>query len=118
MVSEYAGATWHQDERYKVAWKECYDCMVNHYVEKVKYYGDKFLESPAGILFQERLKQIRGGKKTAPNLDVSAIREFEGAEGIAWTSAQAYDIFSILSEVTTTSEAIASVSVGDHTMLI
>ena len=84
--------------------------MINHYVEKVKYYEGKFLESLAGILWD--------GKKITSLLDVMTIHEFEGAEGIVWIVAQADEIFSIFSDVTTTSEVIALVCIEDHAILI
>lgn len=79
-----------------------YDYMVAHYVAKIRYYADMFLQSPAGEKFRAEVISKRASNKKLPNLDIAALRGYKEREGIKWTSEQVYDIFSILAEVTST----------------
>ena len=83
--------------------------MVKHYVEKVKYYGDEYMKSPAGIQLKQRCEKIRKDKKPLPTLDRQTLASFEGAEGIEWTFDKVYDIFSILAEITRTRSSNSNV---------
>lgn len=95
---------WYMDDRSKLGWKEAYEYMLNHYIEKLNFHAKAYLESPAGIRFKNTVEKNRRGNKTLPVLDVKSLREFEGTDGIAWNTSQVYDFFSILGEISITTE--------------
>ena len=95
-----------------------YEYMVNHYVERIKHYAKSYLESPAGIRFKAAIEKNRRSNKALPTLNCDILREFEGAEGIKWSGPQVFDIFSILSGVTMTTEYETKVYIGCVDILI
>jgi hypothetical protein len=58
-LSEECGASWHDSEEFRLVWRQAYDNMMKFYVNKVMYYGDKFMESPAGIALKTTLDKSR-----------------------------------------------------------
>jgi hypothetical protein len=49
VLSDENGADWHDKGQFKLVWHEMYAAMVSYYVEKVKFYADKYMNSPAGM---------------------------------------------------------------------
>jgi len=74
--------------------------LVEWYIENVKEYAEKYLESPAGRKMKAAVMKGRRYSKALPTVETDTLRLFDGAEGIAWGIAEVCDFFYILSEVT------------------
>ena len=118
MVSDFSAKSWHEDERYKLAWKKKYDEMVTHYTQKVVKYGKAYLESPAGIRFKSTVEKCRKSRGLRPVLNITILQEFEGERGIEWGISQVHDIFDILEVITDPTEFESTVYHESLTALI
>jgi len=94
--------TWHEDENYVQLWRRVWDILYDHYVETVKSYADKYLESPAGIKFTDHITKMRHAKRGAKELNCATLREFEGAKGIEWGASEIAEFWRPLFDVSQT----------------
>jgi len=108
-LSEECGASWHDSEEFRLVWRQAYDNMMKFYVNKVMYYGDKFMESPAGIALKTTLDKSRKRHGALPAVNEETLLKYQGADGLSWTLCEVADFFQILSEYTTTTTFQGSV---------
>jgi hypothetical protein len=90
---------WSESSQYTTIWNEQRLAVVNHFVEKIRYYTDEFLQTEGGIRFKETVYKSRKRKTTLPVLDCDTLCNFEGAVGLQWSYTTVFDIFSLLDEV-------------------
>jgi len=83
--------------------------MMKFYVNKVMYYRDKFIESPAGIALKATLDKSRKRHGALPAINEETILKFQATDGLHWTLCEVADFFQILSEFTTTTNFQSSV---------
>jgi len=102
LLSEECEASWYEQGSFRLAWRELYDNMVRFYVNKVMQYGEKYMNSAAGIALKANLDKSRRRHGTLPAVDEGTILRFEGAEGLHWSMDEVSDFFKILSEYTST----------------
>ena len=108
-LSEECEADWHVSGEFRLVWREAYDNMMKFYVNKVMFYADKFIESPAGIALKKTLDKSRKRHGALPAVNEETILKYQGAEGLKWTLCEVADFFKILSEFTTTTNFQSSV---------
>lgn len=87
------------NDRYKLGWKEAYEYMLNHYIEKLNFHAKAYLESLADIRFKNIIEKNHKDNKILSVLDVKNLREFKETKEITWNTSQMYDVFSILGEI-------------------
>lgn len=109
LLSEECRASWHDLGDFRLAWRQAYDNMMKFYMNKVMYYGDKFMESPAGIALKTTLDKSRKRHGALPAVNDETILRFAGADGLCWTLREVTDFYQILSEFTTTTVCETSV---------
>ena len=102
LLSEECGASWYEQGAFRLAWRESYENMVRFYVNKVMNYGEKYMNSAAGIALKANLDKSRSRHGALPAVDEGTILRFEGAEGLHWSMDEVSDFFKILSEYTST----------------
>jgi len=100
LLSQENGQNWSKSIQHTHVWHEKLDRVVEWYVEKVKEYAEKYLESPAGKKMRAAVVRARRYSKALPTVDTDTLRSFDDAEGISWGMAEVCDIFYILSEAT------------------
>jgi hypothetical protein len=100
---------WHKSGQHTHVWYEALDMIADFYVNKVKEYGEMYMASPAGQKMKSAVIRSRKHSKALPTVDMDALLQYDGAEGIAWGIPQVYDIFSILSEITTVEDMTVQV---------
>src|SRR5438045_9130042 len=86
-----------------------YDRVVNFYVCKVMYCGDKFMGSAAGIALKDKLDKSRRRHGALPAVNEGTILWCAGAEGLLWSINEVADFFKILSEFSSTGTIEATV---------
>jgi len=91
---------WTNSRQHTHVWYDTLEDVVTFYVSKVKEYGARYMDSVAGKKVKTAVMRSRKSSKALPTVDTDVLREYDGAEGIAWGLAEVYDIFKILSEVT------------------
>jgi hypothetical protein len=109
LLSEECHASWHDMGEFRVVWREMYESMVKFYVSRVMYYGDKFMDSAAGIALKDKLEKSRKRHGALPAVNEGTILKYAGAEGLRWSINEVSDFFNILSEFTSTSQFEATV---------
>jgi hypothetical protein len=103
LISTENKARWHKDDVFKTAWRRSYDEMVDWYVQKLQYYGEMFMQSPAGQRYKETVAKQREQKELFPEANIVMLRNYEGAPGISWGMAEIYNFFKLLDKLTLTS---------------
>jgi hypothetical protein len=53
------GAGRNTPESILVLWEREYEVMVNHFIAKVNYYADEWLESPAGVAIRKKIAEYK-----------------------------------------------------------
>jgi len=75
---------------------------MKFYVNKVIYYGDKFMELPAGVALKVTLDKSHRWHGVLPAVNKETILKFQTADGFHWTICEVADFFQILFEFITT----------------
>lgn len=107
--SDECRATWHETGEYKVVWHEMYAEMVKYYVDRVKFYGDKYMTSPAGMSLKTAIAKHRKRHISVPVVDENTLFNYAGAQGIAWTIKEVAHFYTLLNEVTNVEDFETSV---------
>src|SRR5438477_10615152 len=103
-LSEECRASWHDSGEFRLVWHQVYDNMMKFYVNKVMYYGDKFIESPAGIALKATLDKSHKRHGALPPVNKETILKFQATDGLRWTLCEVANFFQILSKFTTTTK--------------
>jgi hypothetical protein len=101
VLSDENGADWHDKGQFKLVWHEMYAAMVSYYVEKVKFYADKYMNSPAGMALKATIVKSRKRHVTVPGVTEESIFKYASAEGICWTIKEVDDFYAILADAAT-----------------
>lgn len=83
--------------------------MMKFYVNKVMFYGDKFIDSAVGIALKTTLDKSRKRHGALPAVNKETILKYHGTDGLKWTLCEVADFFQILSEFTGTTPFQSSV---------
>jgi hypothetical protein len=100
ILSDENGADWHQKGEFKVVWHDTYAAMMSYYIEKVKFYGAKYMTSAAGMALKSTIVKSRKRHLAVPTVNEETLASFAEAEGLLWTIKEVEDFFGILREVT------------------
>jgi hypothetical protein len=98
-LSHNKTAKWHELSQYTTIWNEQRLAVVNHFIEKIRYYTEEFLQTQGGIRFKEAVDKSRRRKTALPVLDGDTLCNFEGATGVSWSYTTVFDIFSLLDDI-------------------
>jgi hypothetical protein len=109
LISTENKARWHEDDVFRTEWRRAHDGMVDWYVQKLQYYGEMFMQSPAGQRYKETVSKKREQKRALPEANVAMLRSYEGVPGISWGIAEIYDFFKLLDQLTLTSSVSSQV---------
>jgi hypothetical protein len=90
---------WSESAQYTTIWDDERLAVINHFIEKIRYYADEFLKTEGGMRFKEAVDKSRKRKSALPVLDGATLCNFEGAVGLSWSYSTVFDIFSLLDEV-------------------
>ena len=104
ILSHEHTADWHERGDFKVVWHDAYAAMVNYYIDRLKFYGAKYMDSPAGMALKAAITKGRKRKIALPVVNEQTLFSFAGAEGLVWTIKEVGDFFGLLREFTNTED--------------
>ena len=107
---------WHEGPVFVAAWEQAHDDVVRHYAEKVQFYAEAFMATPAGQTFKNAAASARKRKGQLPGINVNVLRNFQGETGMEWRLTQICDFWKILGEVSFTCKQ--EIAVQTHLMKI
>lgn len=93
-----------EDQQYVHAWEKAYTDVLDHYIEKVKFYTVAWLETDAGKRFSEVFNTAKSKGKKLPSLTFDAFHQFEDANGMDWGLPEMANFYSILGEYSDASQ--------------
>jgi hypothetical protein len=112
LLSNEFEVSWHETAEFDHIWREEYKTMVNFYVQKVKHYGNLYMNSPAGIALKATLDKSRKRHGALPSVNEQTILKYAGLAGLRWNISDVADFFEILAEFTATTSFETSVSLN------
>lgn len=74
--------------------------MVSYYIEKVKFYEGKYMNSPAGMALKSTIVKSRKRHLAVPVVNEDTLFNFADAEGLRWTIKEVEDFYYLLQEIT------------------